>query len=150
MKRLLLDSHIWFWYAIGSDRLSKKLREELDFSAGLCWYSPVSILELGTLAKKGRIRIDGDFRSWVERSLEVLALREAPINTEVALKARELDLPHDDPADRLLAATAMLYELRLVTVDHLLVEADWLPIYKMEASRIVFERMGTHSELFKR
>ena len=127
MRRLLLDSHIWLWCAIGSDELSKSLREALDFSAGLCWSSPISVWELGILAKKGRIRIDGDYRRWVERSLDALALREAPINAEVVLKAKELDLSHDDPADRFLAATAVLYELTLVTVDQGLVAADWLP-----------------------
>jgi mRNA interferase YafQ len=30
------------------------------------------------------------------------------------------------------------------------IESDWLLIYKMEESRIIFERMGTHSDLFKR
>ena len=127
MRRLLLDSHIWFWYAIGSDRLARKLREELDFSAGLCWFSPISVWELGILAQKGRIRIDGDYRPWVERSLEALALREAPVNVEVVLKAKELDLRHDDPADRFLAATALLYDLTLVTVDRNLTAAGWLP-----------------------
>lgn len=126
MKRLLLDSHIWFWYAIGSDRLPKGLREELDFATGLCWYSPISAWELGILVAKKRLRINGDFRPWVERSIESLALREAPINVQVVLKAKELELPNNDPADRFLAATAMLYELTLVTVDQNLVAADWL------------------------
>ncbi len=127
MRRLLLDSHIWFWYAVGSDRLPKKLREELDFAAGRCWYSPISVWELGILVAKKRLRIDGDFRPWVERSIDVLALREAPINVQVVLEAKELDLPHDDPADRFLAATAMIYDLTLVTIDQNLVAADWLP-----------------------
>ena len=30
------------------------------------------------------------------------------------------------------------------------IESDWLLVYKIEASRIIFERMGTHSDLFKR
>ena len=30
------------------------------------------------------------------------------------------------------------------------IESDWLLIYKMEESHIIFERMGTHSDLFKR
>ena len=29
------------------------------------------------------------------------------------------------------------------------IEADWLLIYQTETSRIVFERMGSHSDLFK-
>jgi len=29
-------------------------------------------------------------------------------------------------------------------------ESDWLLIYKIEQSRLVFERIGTHSDLFKK
>jgi len=29
-------------------------------------------------------------------------------------------------------------------------ESDWLLVYKVEASRIVFERMGTRSDLFRK
>jgi mRNA interferase YafQ len=30
------------------------------------------------------------------------------------------------------------------------IESDWLLIYKVDAPRIIFERMGTHSELFRK
>jgi len=30
------------------------------------------------------------------------------------------------------------------------IESDWLLIYKIEIDRIVFERTGSHSDLFKR
>jgi mRNA interferase YafQ len=30
------------------------------------------------------------------------------------------------------------------------IESDWLLIYKIETSRLIFERMGTHSDLFKK
>jgi len=39
----------------------------------------------------------------------------------------ELDLQHRDPADRFLAATALVYGLTLATIDDRLVSADWLP-----------------------
>jgi len=29
-------------------------------------------------------------------------------------------------------------------------ESDWLLIYKTEKSRLIFERIGTHSDLFKK
>ena len=29
------------------------------------------------------------------------------------------------------------------------IESDWLLIYKMETDRIIFERTGTHSDLFR-
>ena len=30
------------------------------------------------------------------------------------------------------------------------IESDWVLIYKTEEQRIIFERMGTHSDLFKK
>lgn len=30
------------------------------------------------------------------------------------------------------------------------IESDWLLIYKIEGDRLIFERMGTHSDLFQR
>ena len=46
-----------------------------------------------------------------------MPLREAPLTREVASASRSLDLPHEDPADRFIAATAMVYDLTLVTAD---------------------------------
>ena len=30
------------------------------------------------------------------------------------------------------------------------IESDWLLIYKLEEQQLIFERMGTHSDLFKK
>ena len=30
------------------------------------------------------------------------------------------------------------------------IESDWVLIYKIDGHRIIFERMGTHSDLFKK
>ena len=47
-------------------------------------------------------------------------LREAPFTHEIVLAAQQLPLPHRDPADRFLAATAQVVDLTLVTSDDLL------------------------------
>ncbi len=54
-------------------------------------------------------------------------MREAAFNFEVAKTVETLTLPHSDPADHFIAATALVYDLTLVTVDEALVEAPWLP-----------------------
>jgi PIN domain nuclease of toxin-antitoxin system len=36
---------------------------------------------------------------------------------EIAIRSRLVDLPHQDPADRFIAATAIIYGLTLVTAD---------------------------------
>ena len=43
--------------------------------------------------------------------------REAPLTHEVALASDAVVLPHRDPADTFLAATAKVYDLTLVTAD---------------------------------
>jgi mRNA interferase YafQ len=30
------------------------------------------------------------------------------------------------------------------------IESDWILLYKLEADRLIFERMGTHADLFKK
>jgi len=49
---------------------------------------------------------------------------EAPLDSEIALLSGEIALPHRDPAGRLLAATALVYQLPLVTAHRRLLEAD--------------------------
>lgn len=94
---------------------------------GDCWLSPVSVWELGKLAERGRVEIAGDYRDWVVEAGRAFPLREATLNNEIALTSLELELPTRDPADRFLAATALVFELELVTLDRELLEAEWLP-----------------------
>lgn len=122
----LLDTHIWFWYLTGSSRLSPGLRKEIDSPASDLWYSPISVWELGMLAERQRIRIGGEIRAWIDEALIRLPLQEAPLNREIALLSLGVTLPHRDPADRFLAATAMVYDLILMTVDTRLSKARWL------------------------
>ena len=126
MRGLLLDTNIWLWYVFESPALSNELRQKIDASAGDCWISPVSIWELGLLVERGRVRLDTNVRQWAEDALSEFPLQDAPLTREVALAVGEIDLPHRDPADHFLAATAVVYELTLVTTDTRLLGLDWL------------------------
>jgi PIN domain nuclease of toxin-antitoxin system len=57
-----------------------------------------------------------------------IPLREATLNQEVAIQSRLANLPHKDPADRFLAATAVVYDLTLVTADTLIINSDAVPV----------------------
>jgi PIN domain nuclease of toxin-antitoxin system len=127
LRGYLLDTHTWFWFLIGSDRLPRGLNTLIDQETRDCWLSPISVWELALLAHRGRVRIDEPFRDWFARAMELLPLREASMNFEVTLMSREVQLPHEDPADHFIASTALVYELDLLTVDGRLTGADWLP-----------------------
>ena len=124
--RFLLDTHIWIWYVLGSKDLPHSLSEALDDAIGRCWLAPISLWEAWLLNRKGRLRVRGSFEEWVEEALESVPMREAGFNFEVAKTVPTLSLPHSDPADHFIAATALVYDLTLVTVDRKLVDAEWL------------------------
>lgn len=123
----LLDTHVWFWYLDGSERLAPTLRSELGAAADALWLSPVSAWELGMLHARGRVRLEPDPRGWVTDALHAMPITEATLTMEVALRSHELDLGHRDPADHFLASTALVYGLTLVTADERLLGAAWLP-----------------------
>jgi len=64
----------------------------------------------------------------VQKAMSLAPLREAPVTQEIALATRSITLPHRDPADRLLAATALIHGLTLVTADRILGRTKQIPI----------------------
>jgi PIN domain nuclease of toxin-antitoxin system len=113
--KLLLDTHIWIWSLAEPKRLSRRVQQELRDVHNELWLSPVSTWEALLLHAKGRIRLRGDLRDWVANA--TMHLREAPLTHEIVVAAHQLPLPHQDPADRFLAATAGTLDLTLVTAD---------------------------------
>jgi PIN domain nuclease of toxin-antitoxin system len=115
--KLLLDTHILLWGLLEPERLNRRVAAELRNPDNEIWISPISIWETLVLAEKGRIVLQPDPASWVRTVLKQLAFHEARINHEIAIQSRALKLKQQDPADRFLAATAMVYQLILVTAD---------------------------------
>lgn len=121
--RLLLDTHIWLWMLVDPSRLSTPVAEQLCSEHNELWLSPITIWETLLLSEKRRLQLDPDAHTWVHRQLDTGAFREAPITWEIAAESRLLNLEHDDPADRFLAATARVCGLTLVTADQRLLRA---------------------------
>ncbi len=104
------------------ERLAKRVAAALADAGNELWLSPISIWEFMLLAECGRVRIkDGTAPSgWVEAALSRAPMHDAPLSREVAVRRRSVRVAHEDPPDRLLAATANVYELTLVTTDECL------------------------------
>ena len=114
---LLLDTHIWLWSLLDPDRLSEHAHAELTDPANTLALSPVSVWEALVLAEKGRVLLRPDPWSWIRTALTVRPMREVPLTFDIALGSRSIRLGHDDPADRFIAATAVVHGLVLVTAD---------------------------------
>jgi PIN domain nuclease of toxin-antitoxin system len=125
--KLLLDTHIWLWYLLGDDRLSSQLHVAIADSTNELWLSPISVWETVILTEKRRIFLEPDVNEWIRLASKTLETREALLNNDIVVLSREIKLPHQDPADRFIAATAIFYELTLATVDSNFVGFSWLP-----------------------
>lgn len=115
--KLLLDTHIWLWSLLEPARLSRRVARALQDPRNELWLSPISLWELTVLVDKGRVVLNADLEEWLAQALERSGVREAPLTHQVALETRRMALPHRDPADRFLAATAKVFGLSLVTAD---------------------------------
>ena len=128
--RLLLDTHIWLWSRLERARLSRQTVTALESPENELWLSPISIWEFAMLVEKGRLVLNVSVEAWIDEAMERMPTREAPVSHEIALASRAVDLPHKDPADRFLAATAKVMGLTLVTADGHLAEASDISVLR--------------------
>ncbi len=82
--------------------------------------SVVSLYEFVNSSRKPRWPFPISGRQFIEE-LDGLGIVAVPVSAEAAALAAELPLPHGDPLDRLIAATAVIEKLTLVTADHALI-----------------------------
>ena len=116
---ILLDTHVVLWLTTDPIKLSGKAKSAIEDARkngdGLA-ISDITLLELATLASKGRIQLGITLESFlgqVESRFVVL-----PINGRACARAMGLPAAYPkDPADRIIGATALVEGLSLITAD---------------------------------
>lgn len=121
--RCLLDTHIWLWSLLEPKKLAPLLIDVLKNPQNELFISPITVWETLILAEKGRLTLQLSPVEWVKEALQKSPVQEVPLTHSIALKSREITLPHEDPADRFIAATAWEYNLILLTEDRFLKKA---------------------------
>jgi PIN domain nuclease of toxin-antitoxin system len=114
--KLLLDTHVLVWAAIGDPKLSKAAIALIDDPANTLYFSAASLWEL-TIKGAARTGVDP---AQLRGALLAVGYRELPISAEHTLAVGELPDHHRDPFDRILAAQAQVEGLHLVTHDRTL------------------------------
>lgn len=126
--KLLLDTHIILWSLADPGKLLPEVSEALESDSSELWLSPISVWEILLLAEKGHISIGANIEKSIRDIFSKIPFKEALLNFEVAIQSRFINLPHQDPADRFLVATAIVYDLTLVTADARIIAAEGLPV----------------------
>jgi PIN domain nuclease of toxin-antitoxin system len=125
---LLLDTHIWIWSALDPKRLSPRLSDALANPANELWLSPISLWEVLTLCEKKKLNLRPNPQAWIADALSTIPTREATLTYQVAQETARVRLPHRDPADRFLVATARIFDLTIVTADQQIIGAEQVPV----------------------
>jgi PIN domain nuclease of toxin-antitoxin system len=114
---IVLDTHaaIWLTTDRGLGRQSQRIADKA-LSEDRLAISTISFWELAMLTAKGRLR---SLKSASQRRAELIAtgVREIPLTGDIAILAAELENLNDDPADRIIAATAIAHDATLMTAD---------------------------------
>ena len=127
---IVLDTHALVFYAGRPDDLSARARRRIDeeVAAGTAWFSSISVWEVAMLVRRGRLELSVGVEDWVAGVETIPGLTALAVTNPIALRA--VALPEEypsDPADRLIAATALLLGAELVTKDRRLREIPELP-----------------------
>ena len=118
-RMILLDTHVVLWLTTDPRRLSSKAKSAVEKARsngdGLA-ISDMTLLELATLASKGRIRVGISLESFLQEIESRFVI--LPMSAKVCARAAGLPATYpNDPADRVIGATSLVEGLSLLTAD---------------------------------
>jgi PIN domain nuclease of toxin-antitoxin system len=115
--RILLDTHVFLWWAVDDPRLSAELRLALESPDNQVYLSSVSVWEIVIKQGLGRIRLPDNPADWLQAYVTQYGLLPLAIEHSHALTIRDLPPKHRDPFDRMLVAQAVCEGMTLATAD---------------------------------
>ena len=114
---IVADTHAWIWWTTTSSRLSVPARHALDQATeiGVC---AISVWEVAMLVRHRRLELDRPVLTWIRQALATPRVTLLELTPERAVAAATSDdLPHGDPADRMIVATAIALRAPIATKD---------------------------------
>jgi PIN domain nuclease of toxin-antitoxin system len=126
---ILLDTHVLVWWLSSPKLLSTKARKLVDSGVAdsSLKVSAITAWEIAMLVAQRRLRLGVPPNEWIPRAAALPFLEFVPVDVRIALRTAELPGElHADPADRMIAATALERGWTLVTKDERLQSCRFL------------------------
>lgn len=123
---IVLDTCVFIWLGLEQEKLTSNAMSAIRSNRSAI--SDITFLEIGYLVRKNRLKISctaSDFANLVVEAHDIKVISITPEIVETALNFPEE--VNNDPADRIISATAVINESRLVTSDRNLLKAGQIP-----------------------
>ena len=132
---MILDTHVWLRYLTGARIEASALRRiERARTSNRLQVASVTLWEIALLVTERKVRIDGTTSEWLTAALARSTTGVAPVEPAVAQASARLIALLRDPADCLIAGTALHLGVPLVTRDaRILDRAESLGLEAVEA-----------------
>ena len=125
---VVADTHTWIWAVTRSSNLSNLARTALE-SADIVLIPAICMWEVAMLDEKGKVEAMNGVRAFFEVAFVSGRMELTPLTPAIAARSAELGPGmHGDPADRLIAATALELSIPLVTRDQRLARVPGLQV----------------------
>lgn len=121
--KYLLDTQAWLWSVLDHPRLSRRARAALSTVSAQerVGLAAISLKEAAWHIARGRVVVDesfGPWPLWLRTAASSPHVDVLPLTVDVAIESEQLgDAFPPDPADCLIAATARVHDLTLITSD---------------------------------
>jgi PIN domain nuclease of toxin-antitoxin system len=117
--KVLMDTHIWYWFVGGDKTLPAKVIDVINQAAleDSLYLAAISVWEIAMMENKGRIQFQIPILQWIEEALKNVPIQLLALHPAIAVESCHLDDLHGDPADRMIVATARVENLTLITRD---------------------------------
>lgn len=114
---LLLDTHVFLWFIMGSPNLSADARALIEDDANRKFISVASLWEIAIKSSIGKLTLSAPFDKLIPQQLSVNGFELLPIELAHLAAVTTLPFHHRDPFDRLLIAQATVEKMPIVTID---------------------------------
>ena len=116
---IILDTHVWVWWALGLPNLREAQRraiaENENDRIGICTFS---CWEVAKLVQGNKLRLPVELTEWFDTSLKYPGVALLDMTPEIAIESNRLPGDfHRDPADQIIVATARIHRCPLVSSD---------------------------------
>jgi PIN domain nuclease of toxin-antitoxin system len=115
--KLLLDTHVFIWWANEPERLSPKVLSLCEDAENTLLLSVASVWEMQIKTQLGKLKFALPLSNLIRSQQQINNIQILPIELEHVLELQRLPAYHNDPFDRLLMVQAKAEDALLVSKD---------------------------------